>query len=197
MLISMFEIALPMSYSVIKQMTRRENHPTLLAYYNDVLCQVRAELSSRGPTVHAFAAGAGAPEPYNAELSDATVSALAALGLQRIAAPPTAATGGRGTKGRGGRAAAAGRGGGRGAGAPGAFAYPANPCLRCCAETHNRGACPEPKIVCRFCQVGDHHPAYCPKNPTAGAKRKSLSEGARNILARECGSATGAAQPLQ
>ena len=76
MLISMFEIALPMSYSVIKQMTRRENHKTLLAYYNDVLCQVRAELASRGPTVHAFAAGAGAPEPYT-ELSDATVSALA------------------------------------------------------------------------------------------------------------------------
>ena len=67
-------------------MTRRENHATLLAYYNDVLCQVRAELASRGPTVHAFAAGASEP---STELSNSEIaSALAALGLTRMAAPP-------------------------------------------------------------------------------------------------------------
>ena len=188
MLISMFENALPMSYSVIKQMTRRMNHTTLLAYYDDVLCQCRAELSSRGPAVHAFNAS-GTPE--NHELSSATASALAALGLTRISAPPP--TGGRGAKGRGGR----GRGAGRGGRAAGELpTYPPNPCLRCGSVEHNRFNCPEPKTSCQACG-SDHLYAYCPKNPTAGAKRRALSEGARTVVARDvANSATGPASAM-
>ena len=60
-------------------------------------------------------------------------------------------------------------------------------------DGHNRATCTEPKTKCRFCLIGDHQGAYCPKNPTAGAKRRALSQGARDIVARESGSATGPA----
>ena len=60
MLISMFENALPQSYGVIRQMVRRNRHATLLAYYTDVLQEVRAEVHSRGPT-HTCPLRHGAP----------------------------------------------------------------------------------------------------------------------------------------
>jgi hypothetical protein len=184
LLIAMFENALPMSYSVIKQMTRRMNHATLQKYYDDLLSQTRAELASRAPAVHAFTA-LGTPD--NGDLADATVAALAAMGLQRITAPPS-------NKGRGGRGRGTGRGRGSAQPGDGPTVYPANPCLRCGSDDgHSRPDCPLPKTKCRFCNVGDHLGAYCPKNPTAGAKRKALSEGARNVVARESGAAAGAA----
>ena len=82
MLISMFENALPQSYSVIRQMVRRNKHATLLAYYNDVLAEVRAEVHSRGPTAHAFSAAASPGTTLNAAgdpIMSALVSALQAM----------------------------------------------------------------------------------------------------------------------
>ena len=195
LLIAMFENALPISYSVIKQMTRRLGHATFLSYYNDLLQQTRAELASRAPSIHAFSAGAP-PQNQPTDIDD-TVRALAAMGLQRIAPPPSQGRGGR--AGRGGRGAPAR--GGRGArGAPGAGwstqpgqppQHPANPCLRCGGDDgHNRANCSEPKTTCRFCGVGDHLGAYCPKNPTAGARRRALGQGARAIVDRESGGPT-------
>lgn len=184
LLIAMFENSLPMSYSTIKQMTRRVDHQTLLLYYNDLLGQTRAELGSRAPAIHAFSA-LGAPP-------GTTENPLAAMGLTRPP-PPVVADGGRGG-GRGGRGGRnGGRGGGRGGPQPGTgWQYPANPCLRCGEEGHSRTACTKPVTQCRFCGA-DHLGAYCSKNPTAGAKRRAISQGARDIVAREAGTATGAA----
>ena len=98
MLISMFENALPASYTVIRQMVRRQSHATLLAYYTDVLREVRAELQSRAPTAHAFPAAAHAfpavadgasPAPAS---SDANVAALVAALQAAAAATPTLTT---------------------------------------------------------------------------------------------------------
>ena len=84
------------------------------------------------------------------------------------------------------RGAARGRGG---RGTP--VQHPSQPCLRCGSDGHNRSKCPEPKTSCRFCGLGaDHLGAYCPKNPTAGARRKALSPSARAVVDREAGSAT-------
>ena len=58
LLISMFENALPTSYAAIRQLTRRQNHTTLLLYYNDVMAQVRAEAHASAPVVRAFHAAA-------------------------------------------------------------------------------------------------------------------------------------------
>ena len=187
LLIAMFENSLPMSYSTIKQMTRRVNHHTLWLYYNDLLGQTRAELGSRKPAIHVFSAlGAPPSTPDNP---------LAAMSLTRP--PPPATNGvaansrGRGRGGRGG-----GRSGGRGGAQPGAgWSYPVNPCLRCGEEGHSRMVCTKPVTQCRFCGA-DHLGAYCSKNPTAGAKRRAISQGARDIVAREAGTATGAAMAV-
>ena len=190
LLISMFENAMPTAYSVIKQMTRRMSHDTLLAYYNDLLAQTRAEVASRAPAVHAFGAATngnmGTPD-VNIDMS---ASALAAMGLQRLPAPPGGGRGGaKGGKGRGRGAAARGRGG-AGRGSPASTQHPTNPCLRCGGEDgHNRANCTAAKTLCRFCGVGDHVGAYCPKNPTAGARRNALSPNAKAIVDREAGNA--------
>ena len=84
LLISMFENSVPIAYSTIRQMTRRMNHTTLLGYYQDLLSQTRAELASRAPAIHAFAAGGASRDD-----GDDSVQALAAMGLQRIAPPPS------------------------------------------------------------------------------------------------------------
>jgi len=46
LLISMFENALPPAYAHIRQMVRYKAHPTLTAFYNDLLTQVKAEARS-------------------------------------------------------------------------------------------------------------------------------------------------------
>ena len=186
LLIAMFENALPPIYSVIKQMTRRVNHTTLEAYYDDLLNQTRAEIASRAPVVHAFGTFGA-----NSEFTEAQLSALAAMGLSRTTAPPQPGTG-RG-RARGGRNGRGGRGRGGAQEPTGAYTptqHPSNPCLRCGSADHIRTTCTEPKTKCRFCLVGDHQGAYCPKNPTAGAKRRALSQGARDIVDREAGGAT-------
>jgi len=56
---AMFDNALPMSYSHIRQLVRRSNHATFLAHYTDYVSQVRAELASRRTVPAAFAAHGG------------------------------------------------------------------------------------------------------------------------------------------
>ena len=53
-LTAMFENSLPLAYSQIRQLVRRQNHATFAAAYSDYMGQVRAELASRGPSVRAF-----------------------------------------------------------------------------------------------------------------------------------------------
>ena len=57
-LIAMFDNALPIAYSQIRQLVRRSQHATFMAHYEDYMAQVRAELSARAPTVSAFSASA-------------------------------------------------------------------------------------------------------------------------------------------
>ena len=83
LLITMFENALPPSYSVIKQMTRRVSHMTLEKYYDDLLNQTRAEMASRAPVVHAFGAFGA-----DTDFTEAQLSALAVMGLTRTTPPP-------------------------------------------------------------------------------------------------------------
>ena len=149
--------------------------------------QTRAEMASRAPVVHAFGTFGA-----DSDFSEAQLTALAAMGLSRPPPPPGT---GRGRSGRGGRSGHGGRGQRGGAQDSGGAhtPYPPNPCLRCGSDDHIRTTCTEPKTKCRFCLVGDHQGAYCSKNPTAGAKRRALSQGARDIVARETGSATGPA----
>ena len=192
LLISMFENSMPSAYSIIKQMTRRQAHTTFQAYYNDFLAQVRAELASRAPVVHAFSAASGEHLQFDA---DTIGAALAALGIQRLPAPPHAGRG-RGDGGRGRGRGDGGRGRGRndgGRGRGGQNTYPANPCLNCGEEGHSRENCPKEKRSCRFCNKGFHLGAYCPKNPTAGARRNALSAGARAVVDREANSTSGPA----
>ena len=114
LLISMFENSLPNSYAAIRQLTRRQNHGTLLQYYNDVMAQVRAEAHARAPIVRAFNATAGGVD------GDGQATAFAAH-LQHLPAPPgpprgggnPASGNGRGRAGRGGRGGRGGRNGGR------------------------------------------------------------------------------------
>ena len=122
MLISMFENALPQSYTVIRQMVRRQNHVTLLAYYNDILREVRAELQSRAPSVHAFGASVSQPVPqpvtstHDANIT-ALVSALQAMGYTKPGGKP-----GDGKK-------------------RSRDPYPSEPCLICGIEGHTREKC--------------------------------------------------------
>lgn len=67
LLISMFENALPVAYSYIRQMVRYSKHTQFSAYFNDVLMQVKAEERSAQSTVatafitqsHGFGKGRG------------------------------------------------------------------------------------------------------------------------------------------
>ena len=52
----MFDNSLPIAYTQIRQLVRRSNHATFLAHYADYVAQVRAEVASRTPVAHAFAA---------------------------------------------------------------------------------------------------------------------------------------------
>ena len=59
-LIAMFDNALPITYSQIRQLVRRERHETLVAHFSDYMSNVRAEMAARGPTVRAFSASSNA-----------------------------------------------------------------------------------------------------------------------------------------
>ena len=173
MLISMFENALPQSYGVIRQMVRRNRHTTLLAYYNDVLQEVRAEVHSRGPTVHAFsAAGPQVPtlDTAGEPMMTALITALQAMGYNK----------GGGRNDRNGRD--------RGGGAAGKREpYPSEPCVNCGLGNHTREKCIKKKVRCRFCGKDGHLPPYCPHNPTAGGKRKALTPAIRAMVDQEAG----------
>ena len=175
MLISMFENALPASYTVIRQLVRRQAHDTLLAYYTDMLREVRAELQSRAPTAHAFpAVAAGAPSPaaasppapatHDANVA-ALVAALQAMGSNRF-------NGGNNVGGKRPREP-----------------YPSEPCLICGKEGHKRESCRKAATAapCRFCGKKGHAPPYCPHNPTAGGKRKALTQSLRALVDKEAG----------
>ena len=54
-IIAMFDNALPLAYSQIRQLVRRVGHATFLAHFNDYMGQVRAELAARKPHVAGFA----------------------------------------------------------------------------------------------------------------------------------------------
>ena len=62
-----------------------------------------------------------------------------------------------------------------------------NPCLRCLLTDHARPNCSKPPIQCRYCGA-DHDPSICfhPSAP-GGARRDSLSSGAKSLVRRECG----------
>ena len=170
MLISMFENALPQSYGVIRQMVRRNRHATLLAYYTDVLQEVRAEVHSRGPTVHAFsAAGPQVPtlDTAGEPMMTALITALQAMGYNK--------GGGRNGRDRGGGSA--------GKREP----YPSEPCVNCGLGNHTREKCIKKKVRCRFCGKDGHLPPYCPHNPTAGGKRKALTPAIRAMVDQEAG----------
>ena len=174
MLISMFENALPASYTVIRQMVRRQNHNTLLAYYTDILREVRAEMQSRAPTAHAFPAVAHAfsavaadaspaPSPNDANVA-ALVAALQAMGYSRPNGKPTGDKRPR-------------------------EPYPSEPCLICTKEGHKRENCKKAATAaaCRFCGKKGHAPPYCPHNPTAGGKRRALAPSLRALVDKEAG----------
>ena len=174
MLISMFENALPASYTVIRQMVRRQNHGTLLAYYTDVLREVRAELQSRAPTAHAFPAAAHAfaaaadgtsPGPASSDANVAAlVAALQAMGYNRPNGRPAGDKRPR-------------------------EPYPSEPCLICTKEGHKRENCKKAATAapCRFCGKKGHAAPYCPHNPTAGGKRRALAPSLRALVDREAG----------
>ena len=174
MLISMFENALPASYTVIRQMVRRQNHGTLLAYYTDVLREVRAELQSRAPTAHAFPAAAHAfaaaadgtsPGPASSDANVAAlVAALQAMGYDRSNGRPAGDKRPR-------------------------EPYPSEPCLICTKEGHKREDCKKAATAapCRFCGKKGHAAPYCPHNPTAGGKRRALAPSLRALVDREAG----------
>ena len=46
-LIAMFDNALPITYSQIRQLVRRERHETLVAHFSDYMSNVRAEMAAR------------------------------------------------------------------------------------------------------------------------------------------------------
>ena len=172
MLISMFENALPQSYSVIRQMVRRNRHATLLAYYNDVLSEVRAEVHSRGPTAHAFSAAVSPGTTLNTaedSMVSALVSALQTMGYNK--------TSGRNSNNRGNGNSSTGR----------RDPYPSEPCINCGLTNHTREKCIKKKVTCRFCGKIGHLPAYCPHNPTSGGKRKALTPSLRATVDREAG----------
>ena len=169
MLISMFENSLPPSYTVIRQMVRRNAHGNFLAYYNDLLAEVRAELQSRRPTAHAFNATAvpAQPDPSNAAndpMIAALVTALKVMGYTK--------ENGRDGKKRG-----------RETKEP----YPSEPCLNCGMTNHMRDKCRKEKVTCRFCGKQGHAPPYCPHNPTSGGKRRALTPALRALVDREAG----------
>ena len=170
MLISMFENALPQSYTVIRQMVRRQSHQTLLAYYNDILREARAELQSRAPSVHAFGASASQPAPQPAASAhDANITALVAA-LQAMGYTKPGGKPGDGKK-------------------RSRDPYPSEPCLICGIEGHTREKCRKAANAnpCRFCGKKGHAAPYCPHNPTAGGKRKALAPNLRALVDREAG----------
>ena len=178
LLISMFENALPQSYTTIRQMARRQNHRTLNDYFQDIMAQTRAELSSRVPAVQAFQAA------VNELPADQRPAALAALGLNRLPRPPGADGGGG--RGRGGREGGRGRGRRGGRAQPGLFT---NPCLRCGEDGHTRRECTRAVTRCPHCG-GDHRGIYCPNGP-GGPQREALSQGARNVADNDARRASG------
>ena len=176
MLISMFENALPASYTVIRQMVRRQNHTTLLSYYTDVLREVRAELQSRAPSAHAFSATA-APKPGESAAAGSSdpqvailVAALQALGYDG----KSDSRNNRNAQNQNDRERKP---------------YPSEPCLICGKEGHQREKCRKAATAspCRFCGKTGHAPPYCPHNPTAGGKRRALTSTLRALVDREAG----------
>jgi hypothetical protein len=55
-MIAFYDNALPIAYTTMRQHARRAKHTTLLAHHMDIMSQVRAEVNSRAPAPHAFAA---------------------------------------------------------------------------------------------------------------------------------------------
>ena len=182
MLISMFENALPASYTVIRQLVRRQGHNTLLAYYTDMLREVRAELQSRAPTAHAFPAAAAGSSPAGLPPSSAASPPPAPTAHDANVTALVAALQAMGFNNNGGRSTGNKR---QQPGGP----YPSEPCLICGKEGHKRENCKKAAAAapCRFCGKRGHAPPYCPHNPTSGGKRRALTPNLRALVDREAG----------
>ena len=182
MLISMFENALPAAYATIRQMVRRQHHGTLLAYYNDLLREVRAEVSTSQPTAHAYSAAAtgapSAPAPRPAAAPPPAAGSHESNIAALVAALTAAGFVSNNNNGRNGN-----RNGNRRPGGP----YPSNPCLICGKEGHTRETCKKAVTECRFCGKRGHAAPYCPHNPTSGGKRRALDPALRAQVDREAG----------
>ena len=183
LLISMFENALPASYATIRQMVRRQHHNTLLAYYNDLLREVRAEVNTSQPTAHAYSAATTsapvpadppppAPNSHAANVA-ALVAALTAMGF-------AGNNNGKSSNNNGKNGNASGN---KRPGPP----YPSKPCLICGKEGHTREECKKTPVDCRFCGKRGHAAPYCPHNPTSGGKRRALDPALRAQVDREAG----------
>jgi hypothetical protein len=157
LLISMFDNALPNSYSQIRLLVRRSQHNTLAAHFGDYLAQVKAELACR---------------------TTSSVGYRAQTNTNQNNLQGNVARSSRG--GRGGRGGRGDRGGGRAQTRP-------HPICFNCLKRHEGGreACRQPKVSCDHCS-GPHHSKLCPKGP-GGSERDELTNGAMNILRAEAG----------
>ena len=167
---AMFDNSLPMSYTHIRQLVRRQNHATFLAHYSDYMDQVRAELASRTPVAAAFVGHAN----------------TAGAGQHFLPRPPGA--GRNGARGRGG--------GGRGDGSGGRGGGDGNPdlvCVNCGGKGHALNKCSKTKAKCKHCGA-QHLASFCPE-ATGSHRRGDLSAGALNYVQRQYEQAKGAAAP--
>lgn len=135
LLISMFENALPIAYSSIRQMVRytQVQHANFEAYFNDILTQVKAEERSAQSTV-------------------ATAFMANSYGK------------GRGAKGKGGKGKGEKGGRGKGYGRAWGQYRQYSACFNCGKTDHARYDCPEPQTVCDHCGA-NHVSEMCSLGP--------------------------------
>ena len=170
---SIFDNALPPSYTTIRQLVRRSAHGTFSAHFADYLGQAKAEVSARAPVANAFHAA-----PTAGAAQQAVAAAATANGLPR---PPTATRAGGRNRDGGGRDASGG-------GGDKIF------CVRCLRKHEGgRAKCTARPADCRHCHC-DHHHLLCPFGD-GGTHRESMSRGARNLVDREANRARGDQPP--
>lgn len=158
LLISMFENALPVAYSYIRQMVRYTQHTSFSTYFNDLLVQVKAEeRSSQSSVAAAFTANTYHSSQYQKGRGK-----------------------GKGEKGR--QYTSYGKGRGKGYGKP-SNQYSA--CFNCGRTDHARYNCPEVLSVCDYCGA-NHLSELCSLGP-GGQLRDSLSVNARMAIDRAVG----------
>ena len=152
---AMFDNSLPMSYTHVRQLVRRQNHGTFVAHYADYVSQVRAELASRSSPARAFAATSFLPRP-----------------------PATDGDGGGDSGSSGNRTRTNGGGqGGNGTRSTNSI------CLRCGNKGHLRPKCRKEEVKCRHCGA-DHMTEFCEKAGNSAA-RERLTPGTKALVRRD------------